>query len=360
MSLLRRVSVADVSRGVSLLLTNLAIVGVFASARMPGELKLPRRLAVYYGFPSLVNGRAGDLGRAAQDFSRYDVVVLGDGLEFDDVDRTRRPPGAGPDEHRKTQDLISLLSRSKKGIGVYGYVTLGNSQNLSLPEIERRAALWARMGVQGIFLDEAGYDFGNTRSRQNAAIEAIHRLGLSAFMNAYAPEDLFSPDRRALNAAGGGNPEGTTTVLGSKDIFLLESFQIREGQYEDGTSWYQRSARAAAYRDQFGTSVFAITTCLDGQPFSHSKLLYAWWSAVLWGLDGLGWGEPSFSSRDNAMPWHDIPMPVVGTRFISPILMQATKYSRRTDRGTILLDTAQHTATFMRNSSSTPKPAHSL
>ena len=209
-----------------LLLTSVGIIAILSYASMAVTPKLPQRLAVYYGYPSLVNGSAGDIGKAAKVFSTYDLVVFGDGLEFGDVNPNRQPPGVGPDEHRKVQELISLLSRSKPGTAVYGYITIGNSQKLTLSEVERRATLWREMGARGIFLDEAGYDFGNTRSRQNAAIEVIHRLGLGAFMNAYRPEDLFSTERAALNAAGGGNPEGKTTLLGSKDVFLLESFGL--------------------------------------------------------------------------------------------------------------------------------------
>jgi hypothetical protein len=343
----------------TLLLANVLLVGALASASVVSRPKPPQRLAIYYGFPSLVNGSKGDVGKAAQVFSRYDVVVFGDGLEFGDVDTRRQPAGAGPDEQRKTRDLISLLRRSEHPTSVYGYITLGNSQKLPLPEIERRAVLWAQMGVQGIFLDEAGYDFGNTRSRQNAAVEAIHRLRLGAFMNAYRPEDLFSTDRVARNAAGGGNPEGNATVLGSKDIFLLESFQVREGQYEDGTNWYRRSSHAVAYRDQFGARVFAVTTSLQGQSFVHSKFEYAWWSALLWGLDGFAWGEPGFSTSDNALPWRDTPTPIVGTRFISSVSSKGPAYSRRTDRGTILVDTAAHVFAFVPNSPTEPKRVHS-
>jgi hypothetical protein len=184
-------------------------------------------------------------------------------------------------------------------------------------------------------------------------------LGLGVFMNAYRPEDLFSPARTPLNATGGGNPQGNPTVLGSKDLFLLESFQVREGEYEEGKSWYARSARAAAYRDQFGTRCFAVTTCLEGQPFSHSKFAYAWWSALLLNLDGFGWGEPSFSSRDNSLPTRDTLSPVVGTRLSSSVLLKGATYLRRTNQGTILVDTAAHTAAFSPDSVATPKPADS-
>ncbi len=49
------------------------------------------------------------------------------------------------------------------------------------------------MGVSGIFLDEAGYDWPViTRARQNTIIRFVHSLGMSAFLNAYQPETLTS------------------------------------------------------------------------------------------------------------------------------------------------------------------------
>ena len=53
----------------------------------------PFPLAIYYGIPSLVNGAAGDVDRAAETFRAYDVVVFGDGLEFDDIVPDRTPSG---------------------------------------------------------------------------------------------------------------------------------------------------------------------------------------------------------------------------------------------------------------------------
>ena len=41
----------------------------------------PRRLAIYYGWPSLVNESYGDPTRAAAVFASFDLVVFGDGLE---------------------------------------------------------------------------------------------------------------------------------------------------------------------------------------------------------------------------------------------------------------------------------------
>ena len=42
--------------------------------------RAPQRLAIYYGYPSLVNEAAGDIEKAASAFGVFDVIVLGDGV----------------------------------------------------------------------------------------------------------------------------------------------------------------------------------------------------------------------------------------------------------------------------------------
>src|SRR5438552_3608566 len=55
---------------------------LLTSGYTPGAAAAPRRLAIYYGYPSLVQGARGDLERAVATFSDYDVIVFGDGLEL--------------------------------------------------------------------------------------------------------------------------------------------------------------------------------------------------------------------------------------------------------------------------------------
>jgi hypothetical protein len=313
------------------------------------RLSLPARLAIYYGYPSLVNGAAGDLRQAAAVFSRYDVVVFGDGLELVEPRNGRGVEGRGRTEHESTQDIIRMVRESGARTAFYGYVDLGSSQHLTVPELQRRTGLWAAMGVKGIFVDEAGYDFGVTRARQNDIVQHIHALGLAAFLNAYNPDDLFSDAKVPLTTAGGGNPDGVHSLLGRGDLFLLESFQIVNGRYEDPLKWINRTRRAASYRSASHTSVFAVTTSASPEPFTAAQLQYAWWSALLWDMDGFGWGEPDFSSHDSVLPWRARPSErgdELGTRWMSPVLTEASRCSRRTDKGTILIDTQAHTARF--------------
>ena len=312
----------------------------------------PAAVAIYYGYPSLVNGASGDIDRAAATFADYDVIVLGDGLQFPDVDPRRRPPGPGADEHRRTRAIIARLRAQSPSSEVYGYIDLGSSQKLAIGEIERRARLWSAMGVNGVFLDEAGFDFGVTRERQNAVIDLIHSLGLNALVNAFDPDDVFSAAPVALNSAGGGNPTGLPSRLGPQDGYLLESFQVRLGQLESWSAWAARTEKAVAFRDRYRTRVFAITTTTTESARDSTRLFrYAWWSAALWALDGVGWGEPDFSAGNSELPARHRLLDreaLAGTRFVSPVAATATGFERRTDAGTLVLDRREQSGRFLR------------
>lgn len=314
------------------------------------QIPLPSRLAIYYGFPSLVNGVKGDLAAATSIFSKYDIVVFGDGLEFKDVVLGRKPQGAGLAEHENTRQIISLLSQAEKQTRVYGYVDLGNSQNLSLAEIENRVRLWADMGVSGIFLDEAGYDYGVNRSRQNAVIKVIRKFGLSAFLNAFNLEDLFEAKRVPINKLGGGNPGGEACILGANDLVLLESFQIRNGEFDD--NFPPKIAESIKYREVFGTKILGVTTILPNQAFDQVKHDYAWWSAALWQIDAFAWGEPNYSSSDNMLPLRELPqLPKqgLGSDFTSEVISKKGKFLRKTNLGKIVVNVKKHTGNFVEN-----------
>src|SRR5215475_5167139 len=60
----------------------------WASAQPPK----PQPIAIYYGYPSLVNGAKGDLDKAARAFDAYSILVIGDRLELPDG-------GRGADSH---------------------------------------------------------------------------------------------------------------------------------------------------------------------------------------------------------------------------------------------------------------------
>jgi hypothetical protein len=251
----------------------------------------PQRLAIYYGYPSLVEGAAGDLSRAVGTFAAYDVVVFGDGLELG---------GASADaglraEHRHLTQMILSLHATARKPKLYGYVDLGRTQHLADAEVGRRIDEWSRLGVDGIFFDEAGRDFGVTPARRTTAVRAAHDSGLSAFMNAFDPDDLFA-------GRPSTSPRGPDD-LGERDALLLESFAVREGVVQSAEATTKRASAALKWRERTGVKVFAVTTTV-ARTFDQSVFAHAWQMAAMLGIDGFGWGEPDFSA-DSKLPWRE-------------------------------------------------------
>ena len=71
--------------------------------------------------------------------------------------------------------------------------------------------------VDGIFFDEAGNDFGVTPARRAAAVRAAHDCALSAFMNAFNPDDLFE-----------------SSGLGANDVFVATRLERGAGANHSG------------------------------------------------------------------------------------------------------------------------------
>jgi len=256
------------------------------------------RLGIFYGYPSLVNGAGGSMTRAVAAFSAYDILVFGDGLEFD----APRAGCAGAAEHRFAKDLIGRLAPRR--ISVFGYVDLGRTQGLSAAQLHDRIGRWAEMGARGVLFDEAGFDFGVTRARQNAAVRAAHARGLGACLNAFRPDDVFSTRPTPLNAAGGGNPDGLAPAVSAGDAVLVEPFAIADGARLPLAPQAARVGAALAGRRAYRTSVFGIATA--GSRGADRRLMRrGWWTAVKLGLDAYGWGTPVYGAADSLLAWPD-------------------------------------------------------
>jgi len=252
------------------------------------------RLAIYYGYPSLVEQSAGDIARAAAVFGEYDAIVFGDGLELPDAETADAGLKA---ERQRLAPLVRAIHAAPRAPAVYGYVALGSTQKLPLAEIERRVERWRLAGVDGIFFDEAGRDFGVDAMRRRVAVCAAHSRGLRAFMNAFNPDDLFP--------SAGDARQGCDGALGERDALLIESFVVRNGIVRTRTDVDTRVTAALKWRQRTGVRIFAITTTSEGA-FSHEAFDVAWKQAAAHRLDGFGWGEKNFSA-DSRLPWRGNP-----------------------------------------------------
>ena len=238
-----------------------------------------QKLAIYYGWPSAVNATYSP-PLAAGVFKQYNLVVFGAGLE--DLSH--------PD-HLNTIAIIADPQMVKTK--VFGYINATDGFVINKPKIDN----WTLMGVAGIFLDRFGYDFGVSRADQNQLVDYIHSQNLSAFVNAYFPDDAFSSNANATY-----NPQRDACHLGSNDWYLAESYQIINDIYDEASTSIARSNLIKKYKSDTGVKVATITTTLSGV-FDQNKFDYAYFSTLLFGFEASGWGEQDFSAITAQLPF---------------------------------------------------------
>jgi len=311
----------------------------------------PADLAVYYGWPSLVNGNFQNNAAAAAVFGQYQMVVFGEGVEE-----------STHGDHANTIEIIQIL-RQNYGTRAFGYIdatrweTTWTHTGSSPVDWEAHLDMWVAMGVDGVFVDRFGYDWSLddqefiTRVIQNSILDAIHSRSLSAFVNGWFVDHVFGSDPDP--GFPWGNPTSIPSHMLSTDLYLLESFTIIEGNYDVcdqpyGDSWIDKADKAFQYHLIFGSEMWTLTTANRLTLASLAaisdevdpRLSYAWHATALYGFQGFGWAEPYFSAGgafQNLLPWRSRPSPNppvgTGTQFQNDVQHLDTLHARDTDVG---------------------------
>ena len=293
----------------------------------------PKRLAIFYGWPSAVNGAGGNVNMAVAVFKDYKVVVFGTGLE--DVSH--------PD-HANTAAIIAHPDMNS--VHCYGYI----DATLALDVIQSRIDKWFDMGVKGIFMDQFGYDFGLTRQKQREIVWCIHEKGsgLRAFVNAWNVDDVFGATVHPT-----ANPTGLPCNLDANDIYLAESFAIMNGAYDDSDldsnnikDFQDKATKMKNYRTTFGTKLAAITTS-DASAFEQAKANYSYFVALANEFDYWGWGEEYFSASSSLLPFRTRAN-YHGNKFTGTLIVNPTTgvIERDTNVG-VHIDTLAHTTSTL-------------
>ena len=287
----------------------------------------PGDLLIYYGYPSLIN-QAASVSAATAQFVPYEFVVLGAGLEE-----------ASHDDHANTQAIVTAPATDSTKF--FGYVDLGvSTNNFSIGVLQAKIDNWAATGVNGIFLDDYGYDFGVTRTRQNAVVDYAHGRGLPVVANGFFINEVFGS---AVDATF--NPSGSVTHLAASDYYLSESYQIAEGSYVSEPVWRAKSDALAAVRATLPIQVLAVTTDDSANVFDQAQFDFAWYSGLLDGDAGVGWGQFEFASGDNVAPYRTPPTAPVELAGSGGIAQTISVYSRRVanDLATVSVNASTHT-----------------
>lgn len=315
----------------SLLLLTVQPIQIEAASN---AVKPLQQLCIFYSWATYINGSNGIVDKAVKNYQKCNVVVFGNGLQHQNHT-----------DHNNTKKMIPKLTA--KGIEVYGYTTLGVSTvNLSKITLKKHVNEWKSMGVTGVFLDEAGYDYKVTRERQNEVIDYIHNSGLKVFVNAWNPDDVLSDK----DDKGYKNP----SHMKSADWFLLESWKMGQGEMEPLKNMVNRGQKAIYYKNQKKIRVAAVTTKNNPQNSDYKSTNYqtAWWSASAYGFDAFQWTDCNYSSDNSKLIFYPILNHNYGTVFLNkqPILKNGS-YERYTNKGKISFGSAKAKFTPMQGMS---------
>ncbi|CAF2861437.1 unnamed protein product [Rotaria sp. Silwood2] len=252
------------------------------------SVKVPKYLAVYYGWPSLVENSQGDVTAASNWFGQFDLIVFGDGI-------WKTTHG----DHVKTKAIMkNLIRRGKK---VFGYVDLGvTTQNLNIKQMRQAVNGWSAMGANGIFWDDAGYDYGVTRKRQSNMIQYCHSKKMNVIMNAWNPDDVLG---------------GVNVKLNSNDAYLLESYLVSNGKYLSLTDWKIKADKCAKYQKLSGVKMACLST-----PNTNDQFTQAWFGTAMYNFDYFQATEITYSSSNNKLAFTPNPSSSYGSFWQSDVI----------------------------------------
>ena len=277
--------------------------------------KLPEQMEIYYSWPSLVNGSNGDVNKAVSHFTKYNIVVLGDGI-------WKTTHG----DRAKTIQIITGLKQKNPGIKIFGYVDVGitnNTQNLSIAQLKKAIDGWKVMGINGIFGDDFGSDYGVDRVRQNQVLDYAHTVGLRFFANAWKVEDVL---------------DGPYCRMGQYDYYLLESFMVGNGQYRNLSELTTRAAVAKILGQKTKTKIATLTT-VPGTTIAQMNntsdfYTLGFYTTLMYNFDAFQFTDANYSASNNKAYFYNFPLVSYGNSFTSQQIDVLSPTLRR--RGTNL------------------------
>ena len=277
-------------------------------------------LLVYYGYPIAYKGLWDTAAVISEIAANYSVWVVGD---------TYGDPAHA--EYATTTAIVSGVRSS--GVKVYGYVPIGqNTSGLTLAQMQVRVDQWDTIEVDGIFLDEFGFDYGNTRTRQKSIVDYVHGKNLPVCANAWTAEDFMcdnvnelpwpSNDWRYQNFVA-GNATNLPLTRTAGDSYLIENFGFDHTGPGDVFDVQERCELTTALAASKGVALWALAVLPESSPGTLDEALlghlgtlenagaYIAANAFLYDVTIVGSGGFSFGSN-GAPLWAPLPgMPAV-------------------------------------------------
>lgn len=210
-------------------------------------------------------------------------------------------------DYRSTVEIIERIKVLNPSALIFGYVTTDQS----LSDFESKADDWDTLGVDGIFMDESGYDYGRTRAEFNDRVDHVHGLtnATIAFANAWNSDHILGTANDTSYPNTTYNSGEVESSLTSSDWVLLESFAVNDaayssnGGYATKSEWAARGAKAVSLRAQYGTKFAAVGIIADSSGSGQDLFDFAFVSACMFSLDASGTSHTSYGSSGATKWW---------------------------------------------------------
>jgi hypothetical protein len=295
-------------------------------------------LLIYYGWLNSFNYGVNQWSneKVAQDCAKYALLVFGDGIQN---------PAHG--DYANTQVIIPRIQALNNNAKIFGYVTA----NQTIENFKTKVDQWDNLHVNGIFIDEAGYDYGTTRSGLNERIDYVHNKTYAniCFVNCWDMDHIVGTDNDPSYPNSTYNPGLEASKLTSDDWYLLESFPVNTsayggGGYESKSDWAARAVKADGHRYTYGIHLAAVSVINNSNSKGQSLFNFSFVSATMWNLDAHGSSDTSYGASSAIVTmWNRPRTEGLGREWApSPSVQQdvgdADKYYRYVDYGRMVLD----------------------
>lgn len=178
-------------------------------------------LLVYYGTPISYSGLGNTTAVIDAIAGVYKYYVMGSSYQ--------EPTHA---DYATTTTIVTGLRA--RGVKVFGYLPIGVSTlNRTTGFLKTAIDQWVTLGVDGILLDEFGFDYQVSRARQVEIVDYVHGKNLPVAVNATTYHDFVCDNVSELPWGGSDwrvlnfttyNPANTPLTRNATDIYLIDDF----------------------------------------------------------------------------------------------------------------------------------------
>ena len=260
---------------------------------------LSKDLLIYYGYPSSFNSDVNgwDTEKVARDMAQYNIIIFGNGVA-----------AIGHTDYANFITIVTRIKILKPGIMLFGYVT----SNQILSAFQTQADEWDAVSqIDGIFMDEAGYDYGVTRAEFNDCVNYTHSLNCNiCFANAWIMEHIIGITNDVSYPNSTYNPTVTPSELTENDWYLLESYPCNTTSYSgtDGYcvmgDWLSRGTKAVANRDEFGINLASVSVIDKDDPNDTILFDFHYLTTFTFSLDAHGSSHVNYGASVPTIPFY--------------------------------------------------------